>query len=93
MFARPEIANPTEAQRKRAERWGQFYRAIDEAVVPDDERILAAVRRERGWMRQASTQLCRKYGLPGKRGRKRRVSNVAEKEFDELAICGDTAFR
>lgn len=46
-ITRPEIADPTEAQRKRAERWEQFYRAIDEVVVPNNERILAAFR-ERG---------------------------------------------
>ena len=39
-ITRPEIADPTEAQRKRAERWEQFYRAIDEVVVPNNERIL-----------------------------------------------------
>ena len=46
-ITRPEIAEPTEAQRKRAERWEQFYQAIDEVVVPNNERILAAFR-ERG---------------------------------------------
>ena len=44
---RPHIENPTEAQRRHAERWEQFYRAIDQTVIPNNELILEAFR-ERG---------------------------------------------
>lgn len=43
-ITRPNVESPTEAQIRRAERWEQFYRAIDETVVPNNERILAAFR-------------------------------------------------
>lgn len=46
-ITRPKIENPTSAEIRRAERWEQFYRAIDDVVVPNNERILAAFR-ERG---------------------------------------------
>lgn len=41
---RPVVDEPTEAQRRHAERWEQFYRAIDDVVVPNNERILEAFR-------------------------------------------------
>lgn len=46
-ITRPAIEEPTESERRRAERWEQFYRAIDDVVVPNNARILAAFR-ERG---------------------------------------------
>mgnify|MGYP000821607851 CR=1 FL=1 len=39
-ITRPVIENPTEAQKKEAERWEQFYKAIDETVVPNNKKLL-----------------------------------------------------
>ncbi|HOG00906.1 MAG TPA: isochorismatase family cysteine hydrolase [Clostridia bacterium] len=39
-ITRPELVNPTEAELENAARWEQFYRAIDEWVVPNNKRIL-----------------------------------------------------
>lgn len=46
-ITRPVLKNPTEAELKNAERWEQFYRAIDDWVVPNNQRLLKAFR-ERG---------------------------------------------
>ena len=46
-ITRSEIANPTPDEIRHAQRWEQFYRAIDEVVVPNNMRILNAFR-ERG---------------------------------------------
>lgn len=43
-ITRPALPNPTAAELEHAERWEQFYRAIDEIVVPNNERIIAAFR-------------------------------------------------
>ena len=47
MFARLEIANPTEAQRKRAERWGNSIGRSTRRLCRERGCILAAFR-ERG---------------------------------------------
>lgn len=39
-ITRPKIENPTPAQIAEAERWEQFYRAIDDVVVPNNKRLL-----------------------------------------------------
>ena len=43
-ITRPELADPTDLQLRDARRWEQFYRAIDEWVVPNNQRILQAFR-------------------------------------------------
>jgi len=43
-ITRPVYTNPTEAEKRHAERWEQFYKAIDEVVVPNNARILKAFR-------------------------------------------------
>lgn len=43
-ITRPIYENPTEAEKKEAERWEQFYKAIDEVVVPNNARIIKAFR-------------------------------------------------
>lgn len=43
-ITRPVYENPTEAEKKEAERWEQFYKAIDEVVVPNNARIIKAFR-------------------------------------------------
>ena len=43
-ITRPSLENPTEIEKKDAERWEQFYRAIDEWVVPNNQRLLEAFR-------------------------------------------------
>ena len=43
-ITRPTYENPTEAQLKEAARWEQFYKAIDEVVVPNNARIIKAFR-------------------------------------------------
>lgn len=44
-ITRPKYENPTEEEKKEAERWEQFYRAIDETVVPNNQKLLAAFRK------------------------------------------------
>ena len=39
-ITRPAKAPETEAEKRRAERWEQFYRAIDDAVLPNNVRLL-----------------------------------------------------
>ena len=39
-ITRPVIENPTEAEKKHAEKWEQFYKAIDETVVPNNKKLL-----------------------------------------------------
>lgn len=46
-ISRPAIQNPTEEQKKEAERWEQFYQAIDNIVVPNNQRLIKEFR-ERG---------------------------------------------
>lgn len=43
-ITRPQLDNPTETERADAERWEQFYQAIDEVVVPNNQRILQVFR-------------------------------------------------
>jgi len=43
-ITRPVYENPTEAEKKEQERWEQFYKAIDEVVVPNNARIIKAFR-------------------------------------------------
>lgn len=39
-ITRPKLLNPTEAELANAERWEQFYKAIDALVVPNNKRLL-----------------------------------------------------
>ena len=39
-ITRPVIENPTEAERRHAEKWEQFYAAIDNWVVPNNKKLL-----------------------------------------------------
>ena len=43
-ITRPRLENPTEAELANAARWEQFYQAIDETVVPNNQRLLAYCR-------------------------------------------------
>ncbi len=43
-ITRPVYENPTDAEKKEAERWEQFYKAIDEVVVPNNARIIKTFR-------------------------------------------------
>ena len=43
-ITRPVLENPTEIEKKDAERWEQFYQAIDEWVVPNNQRLLKTFR-------------------------------------------------
>lgn len=43
-ITRPVYENPTDAEKKEAERWEQFYKAIDEVVVPNNAKIIKAFR-------------------------------------------------
>jgi nicotinamidase-related amidase len=46
-ITRPVLTNPSPAEKEKAERWEQFYQAIDKWVVPNNRRLLKAFR-ERG---------------------------------------------
>lgn len=39
-ITRPKLVNPTPAELANAERWEQFYQAIDNTVVPNNKRII-----------------------------------------------------
>lgn len=43
-ITRPVYENPTEAEKREAERWEPFYKKIDEVVIPNNARILKAFR-------------------------------------------------
>lgn len=44
-ISRPVYTNPTEIEQKELERWEPFYKAIDETVVPNNQKILKAFRK------------------------------------------------
>ena len=39
-ITRPVIENPTEDEKRNAERWEPFYKKIDEVVVPNNQKLL-----------------------------------------------------
>jgi len=41
---RPQIENPTEFDKKEAIRWEPFYKKVEEVVIPNNQRLLAAFR-------------------------------------------------
>lgn len=41
---RPQIENPTEFDKKEAIRWEPFYRQVEDVVIPNNQRLLAAFR-------------------------------------------------
>ena len=43
-ITRPVLKNPSAEDLKKAERWEQFYKAIDEWVVPNNRRLIKAFR-------------------------------------------------
>lgn len=43
-ITRPVYENPSESDKRQAERWEPFYRKIDEVVIPNNQRILNAFR-------------------------------------------------
>jgi nicotinamidase-related amidase len=43
-ITRPVLKNPSAEEKEKAGRWEQFYRAIDEWVVPNNRRLLKAFR-------------------------------------------------
>ena len=46
-ITRPAYEDPTEEEKREAARWEQFYKAIDEVVLPNNQKILAAFREKR----------------------------------------------
>ena len=45
-ITRPAYEDPTEEEKREAARWEQFYKAIDEVVLPNNQKILAAFRKK-----------------------------------------------
>lgn len=43
-ITRPQYDNPTDEEKAEAARWEQFYEAIDNEVVPNNQKLLAAFR-------------------------------------------------
>lgn len=43
-ITRPVMENPTEEDKKNAERWEQFYQKIDEEVVPNNQKLIKQFR-------------------------------------------------
>ena len=44
-ITRPTIENPTEEEKLNAQRWEQFYKKIDEEVVPNNQKLLESFRK------------------------------------------------
>lgn len=82
-ITRPVVENPTEAQKAEAERWEQFYRAIDETVVPNNKRILDYFRAHEMDVMFAKIQ-CRQ-----KSGRERSLDQKATGYNELLLAPGD----
>lgn len=61
-ITRPALDDPTETELKDAERWEQFYKAIDEWVVPNNKRILEAFRKNSMEVVHAKIQCQKKNG-------------------------------
>jgi len=61
-ITRPNKKNPTQAELKRAERWEQYYRAIDDFVVPNNKRIINAFRENKMEVCFAMVQCQKKNG-------------------------------
>ena len=78
-ITRPVLENPTGAEKKNAERWEQFYKAIDEWVVPNNQRILKAFR-DRGMEVVFAKIQCQK-----KKGQDRSLDHKAT-GFNELLL-------
>ncbi len=45
-ITRPVYENPTEEQKKEAERWEPFYQKIDQVVIPNNAKLLKAFREQ-----------------------------------------------
>lgn len=43
-ITRPELVNPTEEEKAEAERWNPFFTKIEDVVVPNNQKLLAAFR-------------------------------------------------
>ena len=82
-ITRPVIENPTEAQKKEAERWEQFYKAIDETVVPNNKKLLDYFRAHEMDVMFAKIQ-CRQ-----KSGRERSLDQKATGYNELLLVPGD----
>ena len=61
-ITRPVLNNPTEEELKDAERWEQFYHAIDEWVVPNNKLILDTFRKHGMEVVHAKIQCQKKNG-------------------------------
>ena len=46
-ITRPKIDNPTQEDKANAQRWEQFYKKIDEEVVPNNQKLLEAFRKNK----------------------------------------------
>jgi len=61
-ITRPDLKDPTDAEKKNAERWEQFYEAIDKWVVPNNQRLLEAFRANKMEVVHAKIQCQKKNG-------------------------------
>ena len=61
-ITRPVYENPTEEQKKEAERWEPFYQKIDQVVVPNNAKLLKAFREQGMEVCFAKIQCLKKNG-------------------------------
>lgn len=61
-ITRPVYENPSEAEKKEMERWELFYKKIDDVVIPNNEKILAAFREKGMEVAFAKIQCQKKNG-------------------------------
>ena len=61
-ITRPVYENPSEAEKKEMERWEPFYKKIDDVVIPNNEKILAAFREKGMEVAFAKIQCQKKNG-------------------------------
>ncbi len=61
-ITRPTYTDPSEAEKKEMARWEPFYKKIDEVVIPNNEKILAAFREKGMEIAFAKIQCQKKNG-------------------------------
>ena len=82
-ITRPVVENPTEDQKKDAERWEQFYQKIDEEVVPNNSKLIEAFRKK------GMEVIFAKIQTVTKNGRERSLDHCASGYNDLLQTADD----
>ena len=81
--SRPIIENPTETEKMHAQKWEQFYEKIDEEVIPNNQKLLEAFRKNNMEVIFAKIQ------SQTKNGRERSLDHKASGYNDLLQTAND----